>query len=91
MLTLRVGLPQWHGQPKGGAMFETIPLAIDGSGASDRSAQVACGLASSLHSEVVVLHVRERTPSRAGAFDLETLEGPPIWWTAPWPPSRMPV
>jgi nucleotide-binding universal stress UspA family protein len=53
-------------------MFETILLAIDGSEVSDRAAEAARGLAAALSSEVVVFHVRERVPSRAGAFDLET-------------------
>ncbi|HYT81152.1 MAG TPA: universal stress protein [Actinomycetota bacterium] len=55
-------------------MCRTILLTIDGSEASDRAAESARGLASALGSEVVVLHVRERMPSRAGAFDLETHE-----------------
>jgi nucleotide-binding universal stress UspA family protein len=55
-------------------MFQTIMVAIDGSESSERAVELARGLATRLHSEVVVLHVRERMPSRSGAFDLETLE-----------------
>jgi len=74
MLALTVGLLEGIGHRKGGAMFETILLAIDGSEASDRATEVARGLASTLRSEVVVLHVRERMPARGGGFDLETQE-----------------
>jgi nucleotide-binding universal stress UspA family protein len=55
-------------------MFERILLSIDGSEASNRAAEVARGLASTLHSEVVILHVRERMAARGGGFDLETPE-----------------
>ncbi len=55
-------------------MFQKMLLALDGSDASRRAEAMARDLALALHSEVVVVHVRERTPSRAGALDLETHE-----------------
>lgn len=55
-------------------MFDKIVLGVDGSDSSSSAADVAKELASKMAAEVVVVHVRERAPGRARAFDLETSE-----------------
>jgi nucleotide-binding universal stress UspA family protein len=51
-------------------MFDKIVLGVDGS----ESSSSAADLASKMVAEVVVVHVRERAPGRARAFDFETSE-----------------
>jgi nucleotide-binding universal stress UspA family protein len=55
-------------------MFHRILLAVDGSEPSSRAAEVAGELGSKFGAEVVVLNVREWMASRAGVYDLETME-----------------
>lgn len=53
-------------------MFEKILLAVDGSEPANRAARAVADLATRLHSEVLVLHAREREITWTGGFDLET-------------------
>ncbi len=55
-------------------MFDKIVLAVDGSEPSNRAVAVAEDIAGKLGAEVIVVHVKEREPSRAGVFPLETSE-----------------
>ena len=55
-------------------MFEKIVLAVDGSEPSNRAVAVAEDIAGKLGAEVIVVHVKERETTRAGAFPLETSE-----------------
>ncbi len=55
-------------------MYEHILLAVDGSEPSNRATRVAADLAGKLGSEVLVVHVREREPTRYVAVELESTE-----------------
>jgi nucleotide-binding universal stress UspA family protein len=55
-------------------MFSTIVLGVDGSDPSKRAAELVRDLALTMGSEVIVVHVRERSVSRAGTFPLEASE-----------------
>ncbi len=53
-------------------MFDRILVAVDGSPYSAPAVSTTVEIATKFHSQVFVLHVRERELGRAGAFPLET-------------------
>jgi nucleotide-binding universal stress UspA family protein len=53
-------------------MFEKIILAVDGSEHSVKAVPVAAEVAKKFGSEVIVVHVFERTIGRGGIYELET-------------------
>jgi nucleotide-binding universal stress UspA family protein len=55
-------------------MFERILLAVDGSPQSDKAAQLAAKLAAQAGDQVIVTHVVEVWPSKAGVAESELRE-----------------
>jgi nucleotide-binding universal stress UspA family protein len=53
-------------------MFDRVLIAVDGSPYSAPALSTTVEIATKFHSQVFVLHVREREVGRAGAFPLET-------------------